>query len=113
MLRLIKIVFLCALMAGLLLVAIANRSFVTLNLLPEGMSPVYAFSYDLPLFVVILASVLVGLIIGYILEWLREHKHRAARRAKEREVRTLTREVDSMKRKEQKTESDEILALLN
>ena len=64
-----------------MVLALANRELVTLNLLPEGMARVMPVSVQLPLFVVILLSVVVGMVLGYLFEWLREHKHRRARRA--------------------------------
>ncbi len=112
MLRLIKIAFLAVLMVVITLLCVANRSDVTINVMPEQLSSIYAYSFQLPLFAVILLSILTGLVIGYILEWLREHKHRKTAAVKQREVKTLEREVDSLKKKD-RSEKDEILALLN
>ncbi|MEM7614990.1 MAG: lipopolysaccharide assembly protein LapA domain-containing protein [Pseudomonadota bacterium] len=111
MLRFIKLVFLAVMMAAIIVLALANRGPVTLNLLPEGVANILPLSIEVPLFSVILASILLGLLIGYILEWLREHKHRRTASVKKREVEGLSREVESLKRKHVSPE-DEVLALL-
>ncbi len=97
--RAIRYLFLAALAVVLLVIAAANRGNVTLTLLPEEFSALagQAPAISLPLFIVILASMVAGILVGFVWEWLREHKHRAAasteRAAKER----LEREVDRLK----------------
>ena len=73
---------------ALVSVALANRNIVTLQVLPVEISGWFAVnpSIQLPLFIVILGSIIVGLLVGFVWEWIREHGHRAeaARQARER-----------------------------
>ena len=98
----------------LLVVALANRGMVSLQLLPEELAGFAGFNYTvtLPLFLVILGSIVVGLAIGYAAEWLREHKHRAAASEHRRERFRLEREVDRLKTPEPGS-GDEVLAILD
>lgn len=112
MLRFIKLLFLAILMAAIVILALANREMVTLHLLPAGVSSILALSVELPMFAVILISVLAGLLLGYVLEWLREHKHRRVAAQKEREASKLQREVETLKKKHMSTE-EEVLAILD
>ena len=112
MLRTIKLVFLTLLLIAIVILALANREPVTLNLLPQVAEWILPLSIQLPLFAVILISILTGLLIGYILEWLREHKHRRLAAQKQREANRLEREVQTLKKKTM-SEEDEVLALLN
>ncbi|CAN5707263.1 hypothetical protein BH23PSE1_BH23PSE1_11660 [soil metagenome] len=109
--RTIKLLLLALILIAIVLLALANRDLVTLNVLPEELSGILARSIDLPLFVVILASVVVGLALGYILEWLREHRHRRRAAEKSREAARLAREVDRLKTQSGKPD-DDVLALL-
>jgi len=105
--RLIRYAFLAGLAIILIAVALANRGFVTLRVLPEDMVGVlgYQWSISLPLFLVIFASIVAGVAIGFVWEWLREHKHRAEARQR------LEREVDRLS--DASSESgDDVLAML-
>ncbi len=110
--RLIKMIFLGALMLGIVLLSLANRAPVEVKLLPEGLGDVFQRSVEVPLFVISLLSILTGLLIGYILEWLREHKHRRLAAEKKREAAALKGEVKAL-RKKHLSEEDEVLALLD
>ncbi len=112
MLRTIKLIFLAVIMVAIVILALANRDPVTLTLLPEGLGSILPITYDVPLFLVILASILTGLVIGYVLEWLREHKHRRRASEGQREASRLNREVETLKRKTM-SEEDELLAILD
>jgi len=112
--RYIRYAILGALGILLVSVCIANRTIVSLKLLPDavaefvGMNP----SISLPLFMVVLGGLGAGLVIGFIWEWIREHKHRRAISNQNREVKKLSREVKKLK--QQKHEGkDEVLALLD
>ena len=100
----------------LLVLAMANRDFVTLQLLPPEVSLLVGFgaSVSLPLFIVILLGVIGGLLLGFVWEWLREHKHRAEAAAQRREKDRLAAEVTAMKRAKAKAaaKGDDVLALL-
>lgn len=97
----------------LLVVALANRSLVGIKLLPEEMAAYMGqpFQYEMPLFIIIFASIMVGLLIGFVWEWFREHKHRAEARLQKREKERLARQVRGM-RAEKSQGQDEVLALL-
>ncbi len=112
--RYIKYLFLAVVAAGLILMALANRSMVELKLFPEELATYLGqpFSYQLPLFVVIFAGIVAGLLIGFVWEWFREHKHRAEARAQKREKERLEREMKGLKREANKGK-DEVLALLD
>ncbi len=115
--RYIRYAFYAALAVVLITVSVANLGTVTLNTLPAGVASLpgldlVAFSVDLPLFLVILGSIVFGLMIGYVLEWLREHKHRAEASQKTAEVRKLERELKKTKAERDK-DKDEVLALLD
>ncbi len=95
-------------------VALANRAMVSLQLLPGEISGWFAVnpSMQMPLFLVILGSVVVGLLVGFVWEWIREHGQRAEAAKQAREMRRLEREVARLKGEKHKG-SDEVLALLD
>lgn len=113
LLRLIKYAFLIVVAIGLVLIAMANRDTVTLELIPANLNSWIQLpnTIDLPLFVVVLASVALGLLIGFVWEWIRESRIRSDARAQKRTAKKLEREVQSLKGK-QNEGKDEILALV-
>lgn len=112
--RYVKYAFLVVLAAVLTTLALANRAPVEIRLLPEDLATLFGFNAvaALPLFLIILASLIAGIFVGFVWEWFREHKHRAEATAQRREKDKLEREVRRLKEKEPKTETDEVLALL-
>ena len=110
--RYLRYSFYAVLMLALILLALANREVVTLALLPEQLSGIFPATIKLPLYVVILLSMLTGLLVGYVLEYFREHKLRREAAIKKREAADLARQVDTLK-KQAGTEDDDVLALLN
>lgn len=112
--RFIKLLLLAIILVGIVLVAMANNEFVTVQLLPQPLAEMATFptQITLPLFVVLLLAVGVGLLIGYILEWLRERKHRRAVGQSKREVSRLESEVANLRKKTGEGQ-DDVLALLN
>ena len=113
MIRLIKYAFLLALVAILLVLGLANRQEVTLSLLTPELAAYAGWSWqiDVPLFFVAFGGIAAGLLIGFIWEWLREAKHRQEVAKRQRQVKTLKREV--IKLKGEKNEGkDDVLALL-
>ncbi len=112
--RYIRYALLALLAIVLVSVSLANREFVTVQLMPDALAGLVGFnlSLTLPLFLVILCGIIVGLIIGFVWEWMREYKHRRRAAVKDREVRKLERQVGHLK--EQKHEGqDEVLAILD
>jgi uncharacterized integral membrane protein len=77
--------------------AVANRQDVTLSLDPFN-PDVPAASVTKPLFVIIVAVLILGVVIGGIAAWLRQSKWRRTARRLEREVAELRSELDVLKR---------------
>ncbi len=96
----------------LVTVAVANRDMLTLRLLPEELSGLLGFSWDvtLPTFIVLLIAVGFGVILGFVWEWVREHKHRSAASTERKMRETLEQEMGPSRSK--KTGGDDVLALL-
>lgn len=113
--RYLRYLFLLVLGICLITVALANRQLVTLTLLPDDLAAFARFSWSLqvPLFLVVFGSIIVGLLLGFVWEWLREGKHRTEASRAKRDAVKLEREVNRLKRREAKAEGkDEVLALL-
>ncbi|MBT6190136.1 MAG: LapA family protein [Tateyamaria sp.] len=99
---------------ALIAIALANRGFVTVHLLPAGIAGLLDVTSEvnLPLFIVIFGGIVTGLLVGFIWEWMREHAVRSENARNAREVRRLEREVKRLKG-EKHEGKDEILALLD
>jgi len=99
---------------ALILIALANRAMVTVQVLPGELAHLAALnpSYEMPLFVVMFGGVLAGLIIGFIWEWIREAGERAAAARQAREMERLKSEIRRLKG-EKHQGKDEVLALLD
>ncbi|QUJ75394.1 LapA family protein [Sulfitobacter albidus] len=99
---------------ALIAVAMANRNMVSLQVLPGEISSLFAVnpSVELPLFIVILGSILAGLLVGFVWEWIREYGERAEAAKQAREMRRLEREIARLKA-EKHEGKDEVLALLD
>jgi uncharacterized integral membrane protein len=112
--RYLKYLFLFVVALLLVLMAMANREIVTLEVIPEDLAAWFGIQYaiDLPLFIVILGGVVVGLMVGVVWEWLREHRHRAEAKTQKRTAQALEREVTTLKGPERDSQ-DEILALVD
>jgi uncharacterized integral membrane protein len=111
--RYLRYLFLVLLAISLLVVALANRDPVTVNLLPDEIAAFAGFdpSISLPLFLVIFAGIVAGVVIGFVWEWFREHKHRAEAATQRREREKLEREVSRLKPASER-QTDDVLALL-
>ncbi len=112
--RYLKILFLVLVLVALLLLALANNDPVTVNLMPDPLAQAMgmANARTMPLFVLVLGSVLVGIIVGFIWEWLREYRYRAEAKTQRREAQRLNQEVAQMKGRSSDTQ-DDVLALLD
>lgn len=112
--RYIRYLIVGLIVAALVVVAMANRAFVTLTVLPAPLATLanWNFSIDLPLFVVVLGGVAIGLLLGYLLEWIRESKHRSEVSKRQRQVKDLNREVTRLKAS-QSHGKDDVLAILD
>ena len=76
--------------------AIANRHAVTLSLDPL-LADKPALAVTLPLFVILLLTLLLGVIVGGVASWLRQGKWRRAARRAEAEARRLRAENEALK----------------
>ncbi len=114
MIRSLRYVFLGLLGICLLTVALANRPTVLVRALPDDMAAFLGLNWqiELPLFLIIFASIVAGLLIGFVWEWFREHKIRAVASTKTREVSRLERELATMK-DATSVPRDDVLALLD
>jgi uncharacterized integral membrane protein len=99
---------------ALIAVALANRGMVSLQLVPSEVAGWFALnpSVELPLFLVIFGSIVVGLLVGFVWEWIREHNQRAEAARQAREMRRMEREIAKLKG-EKHQGKDEVLALLD
>lgn len=109
--RRFKIVVFALILVTIVLLSLANRELVTVELLPEPLDRVLSASVEVPLFLVILVSVLVGMILGYTFEWLREARYRRAAAQRGREASALAEELHRIKQRGKP--ADDVLALIN
>lgn len=109
--RMLLVALLAVVLVG---VALANRQLVTVSLFPGRLDRYMGGDWqaEMPLFLVILLSVLVGMILGLIWEWMREAavRQESARRA--HELQLLEREVRGL-RMTHHAPRDEVLAILD
>ena len=113
-LRYLKYLFLFTVALALVLMAMANRETVTLEMIPPDLAAWFGIQYgiELPLFVVVLGAVVVGVLVGFVWEWLREHRYRVEAKTNKQAARALEREVTAIKGPAQGSQ-DEILALVD
>jgi lipopolysaccharide assembly protein A len=113
-LRYLKYLFLIVVALALVLMAMANREIVTLEVIPPDLAAWFGIQYgiELPLFLVILGGVVVGVLVGFVWEWLREHRHRAEAKTQKRNAQALEREVNTLKGPARDSQ-DEILAIVD
>lgn len=90
----------------LIMIAVANRQVVTVQLEPFGLGSPFPQPIDMPLFIVIFVSALGGLIAGFLIEWIRERKHRREVFNQQREANDLRKEVRRLADKVSKTDKD-------
>ncbi|MCM2561482.1 lipopolysaccharide assembly protein LapA domain-containing protein [Lutimaribacter sp. EGI FJ00015] len=115
--RYIRYAILAVIAAVLIVLALANRTMVTLTTLPEGLARVPGMailehSVEVPLFIVLFGGVLAGLLLGFVWEWVREHKQRADAARKQAEIKKLERELRRSQAKADEGK-DEVLAMLD
>nr|WP_175482062.1 LapA family protein [Gemmobacter aquatilis] len=112
--RYLRYLVLLAIALCLLTVALANRAPVTVKALPDDLTALlgYGWQMDLPLFAVLFGGVAIGLLIGFVWEWLREHRHRAEASSKAAEARRLQRELAAMRDAKGEVQQDDVLSLI-
>lgn len=111
--RYIRYMILAILALGLIVIAVANGDMITLRLLPTVLADLVGVDWQIrvPLFVAILAGVLIGLMIGFVWEWIREMKHRSYANREHRKVVKLEKEVKALRN--DRNNGDDVLALLS
>ncbi|MBU1174212.1 MAG: DUF1049 domain-containing protein [Alphaproteobacteria bacterium] len=82
----------------LVLIALANRQSVRVGLDPFGLQTAWLPSFDVPLFAVIYAMLLVGVVLGGLATWLTQGRQRRERRRFRKEAERLGRELDTIRR---------------
>jgi len=99
---------------ALISIALANRAIVPLRVLPDEVSGWFALNpqIQMPLFLVILGSIVAGLLVGFVWEWIREYGQRAEAARQAREMRRLEREIARLKSEKHKGK-DDVFALLD
>jgi lipopolysaccharide assembly protein A len=112
--RLLRYALVAVLALVLVAAAMANRGLITVQALPSEFADFLGWNVtvEVPVFLVILGSAVVGLILGFVWEWLREGKHRKAERTGQRHVTALAREVSKL-REQHGQKKDDVLALLD
>ncbi len=114
-LRIAKYLFLFIVAVALVLMALANRETVVVEMVPEALVGWFGVQYAiaLPLFLVILGAVMVGILVGFVWEWLREYRYRSDAKIHKRAAQSLEREVKTLKGGTGRDAQDEILALVD
>lgn len=111
--RYVRYLILGLLLLMLLVVALANRAQVAVQLLPDDLAMLLGWQAraEVPLFVVLGLGAVIGVVLGFVWEWLREHKHRKVARVQTKAVSKLERELAAMK-DQTSLPDDDVLALL-
>ncbi len=111
LLRLILVAVLAVLLIG---IALANRSLVTVGLFPGNFGNWLGggFRFTMPLFIVIIMSVLIGMVLGLIWEWMRESGYRAAAQRRAFELARAEREAGQLRRT-YSAPRDDVLAIID
>ncbi|MEM6589081.1 MAG: DUF1049 domain-containing protein [Pseudomonadota bacterium] len=112
--RYIRYAILASIAVALIVIAMANRSLVTVQALPSELAQIAGVNLvqQVPLFVVIFAGILGGLVLGFVWEWIREAKERAAAARTAREMERMRAEIKRLKTQGNEGQ-DEVLALLD
>lgn len=112
--RIIRVVLVLSLAVVLVLVALANRSMVTVNLFPAQFGKYLGgqWSLTMPLFLVVFLGIALGLVIGLVWEYLREARLRSESNRRAHRVASLENEVGHL-RQTHAAPRDEVLAILD
>lgn len=80
MVRFLKFVIIAPIAILLLIFAFANRHFVTVSFDPFESGDIPAFAIQAPLFVVLIAAMMIGVVAGGVATWFAQGKYRRAAR---------------------------------
>ncbi|MGI9363545.1 MAG: lipopolysaccharide assembly protein LapA domain-containing protein [Rhizobiaceae bacterium] len=93
--------------------AVANRQMITVSIPPQvGDAPLYSFS--LPLFALLFATLFVGMLLGSFATWLTQARHRKQARQQKQQADKMTSEANKQAERAdalEETPSDEQKAL--
>ncbi|HZC58123.1 MAG TPA: LapA family protein [Xanthobacteraceae bacterium] len=95
--KVVAVLILVPLAIVIIAFAVANRQDVTISLDPFGPNASAPWQTQ-PLFVVLIAALILGVIVGGTAAWLRQTKWRRTARRLEREAAALRAEIDTLKR---------------
>ena len=109
--RILKMTLLAILALFIILVAVANRELVVVELLPAELGFVGDLRWEMPLFVLIIGMAAGGFALGWFWEWFHDKHVRDVARQRRRKIVALEREVEGLRR-DTGVEEDEVLALL-
>lgn len=99
----------------LVTIALANRAFVEVKLLPDALASLAGFnlSLSLPLFLMLGVAIGAGLLLGFVWEWFREHGYRAEAARLMRENDAIRSQLDRAKEVAPSIQRDDVLALVD
>jgi len=95
--KIVSVVVLVPLCVLIVLLSVANRHSVMLSLDPTS-TEAPAYAHAVPLYLVILVSLIVGALVGGIAAWLGQARWRRAARRSDAEVRRLRAEIQALER---------------
>ncbi|TQM93121.1 lipopolysaccharide assembly protein LapA domain-containing protein [Roseinatronobacter monicus] len=95
-------------------IALANRSIVTVKLLPDTLASLTGIdvSVSLPLFILLGLGITIGLLLGFVWEWFREYGYRAEAARLRRESEEMRSELKRVEKVAPQTRKDDVLALV-
>ncbi len=91
MLQIIKFIVFVAVTLAIILFALANRNAVTVNFYP------LEILYEVPLFVLVMSTFLIGIILGGITSWKQWLGRYFTAREKNKKIQALEQEVAALK----------------
>jgi lipopolysaccharide assembly protein A len=95
-------------------VAVANRAFVEIKLLPDALAALLGFNFSLalPVFLLLGLAIVLGLVLGFVWEWFREHGYRAEAAKLRRETASMRAELQRAEKVAPQMRKDDVLALV-
>ena len=95
--RFLKWLFLLPISLGIVMIAIANRQFVTVALDPFG-HDTPELEITAPLFLILFAAAIIGVIVGGVMTWFGQAKHRRSARRAQSELNHMRAEADILRK---------------
>ncbi len=101
MIRFLKALVLLPIAIVVILLAVANRAPVLLSFDPFSQE-IPEIAFEVPLYAVIFASVMIGVLIGGVAAWLAQRSNRRERRLYRREASHLRHETERLRTENQR-----------